>query len=65
MTMFNGGRLVEDILERVAPEARGKALRFIKKMTAAGLLTPSRFGDQSDIEPEGVGEPAVTRRAWA
>jgi anaerobic magnesium-protoporphyrin IX monomethyl ester cyclase len=65
VSMFNGGRLVEDILERVAPEARGKALRFIRKMAAAGLLTPSRKGDTSGVGPKGVGIRAVTRRAWA
>ncbi len=65
LSMFNSGRLVDDILERVAPEARGKVLRFIRKMAAAGLLTPSSFGDSSDIEPRGVGIRAVSHRAWA
>ncbi len=65
MNMFNGGRRVEDVLERVSIDGREKALAFVRKLTEAGLLAHTEIDNASDAARRGMGWAAAIYRARA
>ncbi len=65
LNLFNGGRRVGEVLGRLSPESRDKALQFVRKLEGAGLLCSERPDGEPEVERPGAELPAEFYRARA